>query len=100
MVKSLVGKYWFNCAVKESTTFLMKSSKYFRILKMVLAIPSGTVDVERSFSVTNHIKTGSNSLLSLQHLEDRIRLSINSTDNLQHLTSLLSLQHLDFFPFG
>ena len=54
-----------------------------RVLKMVLAIPSGTVDVERSFSVMNHIKTRSNSLLSLQHLEDRMRLSINGPDNLE-----------------
>lgn len=53
-----------------------------RLIRMIIIIPSGTVFSERSFSVMNHIKSPSKSLLSIGHLEDRLRIALNGHEDL------------------
>lgn len=53
-----------------------------KLIRMVIIIPSGTVYSERSFSVMNHIKSPSKSLLSIGHLEDRLRIALNGHEDL------------------
>ena len=53
-----------------------------KLIRMVLVIPSGTVYSERSFSVMNHIKSPSSSSMSVGHLEDRLRLSLNGHEDI------------------
>ena len=65
---------------------LANVSEYRNIIKLiriVLIIPSGTADVERSFSYMNHIESPSSSRLSLQPLEDRMRTTINAPDDMR-----------------
>lgn len=61
---------------------LQQYTNIVRLIRAVLVIPSGTVDVERSFSFLNHIKSPRKSLLNVKHLEDRMRLSINGDENI------------------
>lgn len=53
-----------------------------KLIRMAIVIPSGTVFSERSFSVMNHIKSPSKSLLSIGHLEDRLRIALNGHEDI------------------
>ena len=55
------------------------------LLRKIITVPSGTSEVERSFSSMNYILSQRSSLMSDKHLEDRLRLSINGHNNLDQI---------------
>ena len=57
--------------------------RILQIIRIVLALPSGTSTVERSFSYMNHIESPTRSSLSLGHLQDRMRIAINGPTDLR-----------------
>lgn len=48
-----------------------------QLVTIVLILPVGTADVERSFSVLNHFKSNRRSRLTSKHVEDITRIRIN-----------------------
>lgn len=52
-------------------------NEIFKLIRVILIIPSGTSTVERYFSSLNHVESPSRTSLSLEHLEDRMRLTLN-----------------------
>jgi hypothetical protein len=51
-----------------------------KLIYIVLALPIGSADVERGFSIKNHFKTNWRSTLSTSHIEDIMRIRINGPD--------------------
>ena len=48
-----------------------------RLIRKVLAVPIGSADVERAFSVLSHIRTQRRSKLTAYHLEGLLRICLN-----------------------
>ena len=49
-------------------------------MEIVLALPVGSADVERGFSIMNHARYDRRSRLSTKHIEDIVRIRINGLD--------------------
>jgi hAT family C-terminal dimerisation region len=57
---------------------LMKwKSDIKKLITIVLILPIGTADVERSFSILNHFKSSRRSRLTPKHVEDITRIRVN-----------------------
>lgn len=59
------------------------TEKTKQLIRYVLVLPIGSADAERGFSIMNHIKYNRRSRLSPQHLEDSLRIRINTEDDLE-----------------
>jgi hypothetical protein len=51
--------------------------EFVKLVHTVLALPIGTADVERGFSILNHIRYDRRARFTVQHLEDMSRIRIN-----------------------
>ena len=51
-----------------------------KLIYIVLALPIGSADVERGFSIKNHFKTNRRSTLTTSHIEDTMRIRINGPE--------------------
>ena len=75
------------CKLKKSKVILVFWQHYLstnlmpermkRLICKVLAVPIGSADVERAFSVVSHIRTQRRSKLTAYHLEGLVRIRLN-----------------------
>lgn len=54
-----------------------------KLIQTILVIPVGSAEAERGFSIFNHIKTSRRSKLTGKHVEDIMRIRINTADSLE-----------------
>lgn len=54
-----------------------------KLIHTVLALPIGSADAERGFSIMNHIRTDRRSRLTPEHLTDIMRIRINGPDEIE-----------------
>ena len=47
------------------------------LIRNILAIPVGSSDVERAFSILTHVRHSRRSMLTAEHIEDALRIRIN-----------------------
>ena len=47
------------------------------LIQNILAIPVGSADVERAFSILTHIRDSRRSQLTAEHIEDALRIRMN-----------------------
>jgi len=57
------------------------------LIQTILVIPIGSADAERGFSIMNHIQTTRRSRLTRKHIEDLMRIRINSVDDLKEFAA-------------
>ena len=55
-------------------------TEIYHLVEIVLALSVGSADVERSFSITNHVRYGRRSRLSTKRIEDIVRICMNGPD--------------------
>lgn len=59
-----------------------------KIIQTILVIPIGSSEAERGFSVFNHIKNSRRSTLTGRHVEDLLRVRINSVDSMEKFAAI------------
>lgn len=64
------------------------SERMTKLIQTILVIPIGSAEAERGFSIFNHIKTSRRSTLTGRHVEDILRVRINTADNLEKFAAL------------
>jgi hypothetical protein len=60
-----------------SNEYATGGSEFIKLIHTILALPVGTADVERGFSILNHIRYDRRSRLTVKHLEEMSRIRIN-----------------------
>ena len=55
-------------------------SEMKKLIRIVLALPIGSADVERGFSIKNHFKTNWRSKMTTSHIEDIMRIRIKGPE--------------------
>lgn len=59
------------------------SERTKKLIQSILVIPIGSAEAERGFSIFNHIKTSRRSTMLGRHVEDVMRVRINTADDLE-----------------
>ena len=60
-----------------ATQHAKENNDFVKLVDVVLALPVGTADVERGFSILNHIRYDRRARFTVEHLEDMSRIRIN-----------------------
>ena len=68
-------------------TYLNWGSTIQRLVRIVLVLPANSADVERSFSIMNHIKYDRRASLTSKNLDHIMRLRINGPKSLDRFPS-------------
>src|SRR5438477_7007083 len=61
-------------------TVITWDSEMKKLIRIVLALPIGSADVERGFSIKNHFKTNWRSKMTTSHIEDIMRIRIKGPE--------------------
>lgn len=75
--------FWSNCLniIGDDPQYNLA----IKLIRIAIIIPSGTSEVERSFSAMNNIVTAKRSSMNERHVEDRLKISINGGSDLKIL---------------
>lgn len=76
--------FWTQFLKSESIAWTDRTR---RLIYAVLALPIGSADAERGFSIMNHIRTDRRSRLSGEHLTDIMRIRINGPDEIEKFSA-------------
>ena len=72
--------FWSRFLKFKSINWTLKTKQ---LIRTVLVIPIGSADAERGFSIMNHIKHERRARLTSKHLEDAMRIRINTEDEIE-----------------
>lgn len=71
-----------------NTQGIVWSERTTKLIKTILVIPIGSAEAERGFSIFNHIKTSRRSTMTGKHVEDVMRVRINTPDSLEKFAAV------------
>lgn len=66
-----------------NTPGIVWTEKTTQLIQRILVLPIGSAEAERGFSIMNHIKTQRRSALTRNHVEDLMRIRINTVDDIE-----------------
>lgn len=64
-----------------------------KLIQSILVIPIGSAEAERGFSIFNHAKNSRRSRMTGRHLEDVLRVRINSVNELEKFPAIKYAKH-------
>lgn len=77
--------FWSHFLNTQSIVWTERTKK---LIRTILVIPIGSAEAERGFSIFNHIQTSRRSRMTGRHIEDVLRVRINTVDSLEKFSAI------------